>query len=383
MLLAAYVLGTVGWFATAHGLLDWQNRPLGTDFAQVWVAGGEVRLGHPDMPFDNGAHLARQRQVFGPDTAVFTWGYPPYFLAVASLLAALPYLTAFFVWQGLTYALYVAATRAWLPRPGALLPILAFPAVYVNFGHGQTGYLTAALFGGGLWLLERRPLLAGVLLGLLAFKPQLGLMIPVALIAGGHWRAVLAAGATIAAMTLATWAAFGTETFQAFFDSLAYSRVNGLEYSNTGFYKMQSMFAAMRLLGGTVNFAYVAHGTLLIACAGGLAVLWRGQYDMRLKAAGLLVAALLATPYGFDYDLMLLGPALAALVSLGLETGFRPWEKVLLAEAWAVPLIARGVAEVTLTPIGLLSLLALFLVVLSRSMIADPLVVTSDTAAHP
>jgi hypothetical protein len=203
----------------------------------------------------------------------------------------------------------------------------------------------------------------------------------VALIAGGNWRAVLAAGATIVAMSLATWGAFGTETFQAFFDSLAYSRVNGLEYSNTGFHKMQSMFAAMRLIGASVTFAYVAHMTLIIACAGALALLWGGRHDMRLKAGGLLVASLIATPYGFDYDLMLLGPALAALVSLGLEKGFRPWEKSVLAGAWAVPLVARGVAQVTFMPIGLLMLLALFLMVMLRTVAADRLVPTASHAA--
>jgi hypothetical protein len=371
MLLVGYLLGTLGWFATAHGLLDWQDRPLGTDFAQVWVAGGEVLSGHPDMPFDPVAHLERQRETFGSSTAVFTWGYPPYFLAVAAGLALLPYLAALLLWQGATLVLYLRASRAWLPDARAILPILAFPAVYVNFGHGQTGFLAAALLGGGLFLLERRPYLAGALFGLLAFKPQLGLMIPVALLAGGYWRAILGATAAVLVMTLASWFAFGTETFLAFFDSLAYSRINGLEYSNTGFFKMQSLFAAIRLIGGNVPLAYAAHMTLVVVISGGLAVLWHGRHDMRLKAAGLLVTSLLATPYGFDYDLVLLGPALAAMVSLGLEQGFRPFEKSLLLAAWAMPLVARTMAMTTLVPLGLFALLGFFLLIMGRSLSPD------------
>ena len=381
MLLVAYVLGTAGWFATADGLLDWQDRPLGTDFAQVWVAGKEVLAGHPDMPFDPVAHLERQREIFGASTAVFTWGYPPFFLAVAAGLALLPYLSAFFLWQGASFALYAAATRRWLPQPQAALPIFAFPAVYVNFGHGQTGFIMAALFGGALWLLDRRPIVAGIMIGLLAFKPQLGVLIPVALMAGGYWRTILAAAATVLAMIAASWFAFGPETLQALFDSLAYSRVNGLEYSNTGFHKMQSMFAAMRMLGGSVPFAYAAHGALLVAIAAGLAVIWHGRSDFRVKAASLLVTSLLATPYGFDYDLMLLGPAIAALVSLGIEQGFRPFEKSLLLCAWAMPLVARVVAEATLTPMGLITLLGLFLLVMGRSLSPGAAAVPSPSAS--
>ena len=66
----------------------------------------------------------------------------------------------------------------------------------VCLGHGQTGFLTAALLTGGVLCLERREALAGILFGLLAYKPQFGLLIPLVLVAGGYWRAIAAAGAT-------------------------------------------------------------------------------------------------------------------------------------------------------------------------------------------
>src|SRR4029077_20364009 len=74
-----------------------------------------------------------------------------------------------------------------------LLLALAFPAVLINVGHGHNGFLTAALLGGGLVVLDRRPLPAGILFGLMAYKPQFGLMIPIALAAGGYWRSFAAA----------------------------------------------------------------------------------------------------------------------------------------------------------------------------------------------
>ena len=366
MLVAAYVLGTLVWFGSARGLLDWQDRPLGTDFAQVYASGTLVLDGRPAAPFDNAAEFARQREIFGEKTAIFTWGYPPFFLPVAALLACFPYLVAFFLWQGATLAAALAAFRRVLPEKEAMLPALAFPAVYVNFGHGQTGFAIAALFTGALVSLGSRPLLAGLLFGLIAFKPQLGVLAPLALAAGGCWRAFAAAAATVVAMTLATWAAFGSQTWLAFLDALPELRHGGLEYSNTGFHKMQSLFAAIRLSGGSVELAWAAQGALVLALAACVVAVWRSTADGRLKSATLLAASALATPYGFDYDMTLLGPAIAFVTAHALRDGFQPWEKSLLALAWSTPIVARGVAEATHVPLGLLATLALFAVILHR-----------------
>src|SRR5207237_2691224 len=98
-----------------------------------------------------------------------------------------------------------------------LLLALAYPAVFVNLGHGHNGFLTAALIGFALVNLDTRPILAGILFGLLAYKPQFGLMIPLVLFATGRWRAVVAAGATVGLLALAATLAFGFDTWHAFF----------------------------------------------------------------------------------------------------------------------------------------------------------------------
>ena len=105
-----------------------------------------------------------------------------------------------------------------------LLLALAFPAVFVNLGHGHNGFLTAALLGFALVNLDRRPVVAGILFGLLAYKPQFGLMIPLVLLATGRWRTMLAAAATVAALALAVTLAFGLDTWRAFFDSAGFTR---------------------------------------------------------------------------------------------------------------------------------------------------------------
>ena len=207
-----------------------------------------------------------------------------------------------------------------------------------------------------------------MLFGLLAYKPQFGVVLPVALLAGLYWRAIIAAAATVAAMTLATLAAFGPATWLAFRDSLAFTRTVVLEQGSTGWEKIQSAFSAVRMWGGGIGAAYAVQTAVTLLVLAGLAWLWaRRGADWRLRAAAVLPAALLTTPYCLDYDMMLLGPALALLVAHGLARGFAPWERTVLAAVWCAPLLARMVAAVTLVPLGLLSMLALFGLVLARA----------------
>ena len=367
LLILSYAIGLTGLFLTLNGVLDRSDRPFGSDFAGLYAAGVMVADGTPAAPYDLAAFIARQQALFGAQTAVFSWNYPPFFLAVSRALASLPYLPALVVWQGVTLALYLAMLRGWLKPPFALLGGAAFPAVFVTLGHGQVSFLIAALFGGALLALERRPLLAGALFGLIAIKPHFGLLIPFALMASGRWRAFAAASLMVTAMTLAALAAFGQETFAAFFESLTFSRVYGVEHSNTGFHKLQSAFAAVRLLGGSVGLAYGLHGLVMAMVLAATVWIWRGQADGRLKAASLMTGALLATPYVFDYDLLLLAPAMAALVSHDLERGFRPFEKSFLALAFAMPILARQIAMTVFIPAGVLTTLILFALIVAKA----------------
>jgi hypothetical protein len=237
----------------------------------------------------------------------------------------------------------------------------------VNLGHGHNGFLTAALFGGALTLLDRRPVVAGVLFGLLAYKPQFGLMIPLALAASGRWRCFTAAAATVALLTLATTLAFGASVWDAFAASLRFTREVVLEQGDTGWHKIQSIFAWARMWGGSLALAYGLQAAATVAVGAALVWLWRGAAPFALKAAGLCFAAILATPYALDYDLMLLAPAVAFLAADGLARGFAPWQKTTLAALWLVPLLARSVAQATLVPLGVPLMLAAFVLVLRQA----------------
>ncbi len=357
---------------TAKGLVDLQGRPLGTDFSSFYSAGTYVLDGNAQAPYDLARQHAREQAIFGTATPFYSWFYPPFFLFITAALALLPYGAALVTWQVVTLAFYLLAVRAIVfpslrlreedqdegaTAPSTASPIvflvaLAFPAVLVNLGHGQNGFLTAALLGGGLALLNARPVAAGLLFGLLAYKPQFGLMIPLALAAGGYWR---------------SFAAFGADVWRAFFDSTHFMRSVALEQGDLGWYKMQSAFAWARMWGAPIVVAYALQALLVAGLGAAVVWQWRSHTAYPVKAASLCVATILATPFAFDYDMMLLAPAIAFFVADALRRGFGPWEKTALAALYLTPIVARTFAQWTLVPLGVPVMIVTFFLLLRRS----------------
>ena len=237
---------------------------------------------------------------------------------------------------------------------------LAFTAVFVNLTHGHNGFLTTALVAGALSQLDRRPWLAGLLFGLLAYKPQFGVMIPLALAAGAYWRSFAAAAGTVLGLAVAVTLLFGPEVWTAFLASTHFTRVVVLEQGSTGFEKIQTFFSQVRFLGGPVTLAYAAQAAISLLAAIVLVRLWRGPARFGVRGAALCLATLLGTPYLLDYDLMLLAPALLLLAAEGRKRGFQPFELSLLTFLWLVPLAARNLSAAThilLVPFAILALL--------------------------
>ena len=234
----------------------------------------------------------------------------------------MPYAQAFALWVFGTFPAYLVAIRAIVGDRIGYLLAAAFPAVLANFLAGQNGFVTAGLIGGGLVLLEEQPVLAGVLIGLLSYKPHLGLLFPLALIAGGYWRAFFTAAITAALMALASWAAFGSDTWHAFFASIGHTSQAFLSQGWADFSKLQTAFGLTRMLGGSEPLAWTSQIVVALAAAGANVVLWRSRADYAIKAAALATGAMLATPYLYMYALVVLAVPLAFLFRLGRVRGF-------------------------------------------------------------
>jgi hypothetical protein len=370
ILLGICVIAMAGWIAMSDGLIDRNGKPIGTDFSNVYAAGALTLKGRPAEAYVPSLQHAAEKAVFGGrEVPFYGWHYPPFFFAVAVVVAAFPYAWGLAIWLAASFAAYLAAMRAILPRTDTLLIAAAFPAVFVNIGHGQNGFLTAALLGGALQLLDRRPWLAGVLIGGLAYKPQFGVLIPVALLAGGRWSTIGAAIATVAALLALSLVTLGGGVWHAFADSMTFTQTVVLEQGDTGWEKIQSVFSAVRMWGAGVHLAYAVQSALALMLAASLAWLWHSDAAFELKAAGLATASLLVTPYVLDYDLVVLAVAIAFFARHGLNRGFRDFEISLLAAAWTVPLLTRGVAGLTGIPLGMLLLLTFYVFIVRRALL--------------
>ena len=373
-LLGFCVVATLGWIALSDGLIDRNGKPIGTDFSSFYAAGSLALDGHAADAYTPAAHYAREQRLFGENTPYYSWNYPPVFLLVAAPLALLPYPLALALFQAAGLALYllvIAAILAPARRRNSFiarnwLPVAAaFPAVFINLGHGQNGFLTAGLLGAALVTLEQ-PVLSGLCIGLLAYKPQFALVIPVALLAAARWGVIASAALTVAALIAMSWFCFGIDSWTAFLASTEMSRKVLLEQGSVGFEKLQSAFAAVRLWGGSVPLGYAVQGLVSALAVLATAWAWRVSDDRALKAALLVTATALASPHMLDYDLVLLAPALAFLTLAIREDGARDYERTMMALVWITPLLARSVAGLTGIPLGLLATLALFALIMRR-----------------
>ena len=327
---ALFVINAV-FFPTAFfahwWIFDENGLGIPTDFVNVWSAGRLVLDGHPALAYDWDIQKQVQVAVLGRSyEGNFAWHYPPPFLLVAALLAHFPYAVAFIGWAAISLVPYLAVMRAIVGRSFGLLLAVAFPVVLTNTLVGQNGFLTASLIGGALYLMPMRPVLAGICLGLLSYKPQYGLLFPLVLIAASQWTVFFTAGAVAVAMALASWLAFGTESWQAFFHWMPMFSQAFLTEGRAPWGKMQSIFALVRYFGGAEQLAWVFQWVLSGAVALLLAMIWRSRISYPLKAAALAAGTLLITPYLFLYDLMVLAIAVAFLVRIGLSRGFQRYE---------------------------------------------------------
>ena len=253
--------------------------------------------------------------------------------------------------------------RAIVGRPFGWLLAAGFPMVFNNTLVGQNGFLTAALIGGTLYLMPVRPILAGVCLGLLSYKPQYGLLFPIVLIAASQWTVFFTAASVAVAMALVSWLAFGTESWQAFFHWMPMFSQAFLTEGKAPWWKLQSLFSLVRYLGGTEQLAWAFQWVLTAAVAVLLVLMWRSRIRYSLKAAALAAGTLLTTPYLFIYDMMVLAVPVAFLVRIGLRSGFRAYELPALGCALALVVSFDFFGQ----PVGLFATLIVASLVLRRA----------------
>jgi len=365
----ALIVGQLVYLIASYVQGSWLVLPEGghvpTDFVNVWAAGQLVLQGNPAAAYDWPTHKAMEVVALGhPFKGYFGWHYPPTFLPVAALLAMMSYVPAQIIFLVSTFCAYVFCLRGIVGDRSGYFLAAAFPAILANCMAGQNGFLSAALLGGVLLMLVERPILAGVLLGFLTYKPHLGLLFPIVLAASGHWRTFITAGIVAALMAFASWGAFGSETWTAFYANIGHTSQAFLSDGWADFGKLQTAFGLVRTLGGSEPLAWSVQGAIALIAAGAIAALWRRRVNDDLKAAALGAGALLATPYLYTYDLMVLAVPLAFLWRLGRARGFLKHELAGIGFACLLVLIFPFVTA----PVGFAAVLVVAALIARRAL---------------
>src|SRR6185437_2679218 len=248
VLLIVEIVALIVIAAGTYGAYVHLDEPSSTDFISFFAAGRLADVGTPWLAYDPAAHRAMERAIFGDPHLPYAYFffYPPTYLVVCAVVALIPsYLLAFALWGVATGALFVAALYRIVRDRRLVVALLSFPAALITVGIGQNSLLTAGLIGFGTYLVDRKPVAAGLLWGALIYKPHLAMMMPIALLAGRNWRAFIAMAASAAAISL-LW--FGAGTWQAFFTE-AQSAASSFTTGRVGFAGLVSLFSAARLLG--------------------------------------------------------------------------------------------------------------------------------------
>jgi hypothetical protein len=330
------------------------------DFCWFWVSGKFAAMSDPSRIYDRAIYAAAQNIYYRPGECLWLlhqYVYPPIFLFFTYPLGLMPYPAAFAVWAGATLVFYLMAVYVIIPRPTALIAALTPAAVLKNIQLGHNGFLTAGLFGLSLVLVERRPWLSGVFLGLLTYKPQFGVLFPLALLASRNWRALASAAATSLALAAAAALAFGFRTWPGFIASL-FDRTSGLSPQQGVELRLESAYGLLHWAGAGARVAWTVHFAVAAGAAVAICSVWAKPIPHSLKASALCIGSLLVSPYVLAYDLCVLPIAVAFLVEDGVSRGFLAGERMLLLAC-----LVALYFDLALAPLGpVVSFVLLFLV---------------------
>lgn len=359
MFVLAYVVSMIALFALTPSMIDSAGKPLGYDFITFWSAGVLTLGGNPVGAFDFKAIAAAQQLAVPGLEKLFLWHYPPTFQLATVPLAMLPYLVSYFVFVGGSLVLFVAGLRPLVPHRDGWIVLLALPGTFICVMHGQNSLISAALLGTAIMTLDRRPVIAGICIGLLAYKPQLGVLFPLVLALTGRWRVMAVAAVTMALFVGLSVLAFGVDLWGVFFRNLSVAR-HVTEAGLLPWGKLPSAFVFLRMLGVPQGEAYAGQIMIAMSAVAVVAFVWWRCGATLLAGAVLVTGTMLLTPYTFDYEMAILAVPLAVIARLLVRHGASDGAKMLLLLLAVSPLAMGTPVDKIGIQVGFIVLLALF-----------------------
>jgi hypothetical protein len=293
---------------------------VGRDFLNFWMYGRAAWMDEPSRFYDLHAYHGALAELLGPGYPGQNWSYPPSVLLLAAPFGRLPYFAALLCWTLAGLGLFLWAVSHRVSERRLLLPIMLSPAAVICLLSGQSSFLTAAMLLTIFACLDRRPLLAGILIGVLTLKPQLGVLFPVMLAASGRWRVFTAAAATAVLIAAATTVLFGP---QAWIDFVT----KGVPIQNlvladparlaTSFYP--TVFMNLRGIDASYAVAMAVQACFTSLAIGAVFIAFRAYHnaDPDFLMTVFMACSIAAVPYLLVYDTLTLCALAAMLLASG------------------------------------------------------------------
>jgi hypothetical protein len=326
------------------------------DFGTLWSAGALARAGQLRTLYTPDLFQAWKTAAFGHPLIANPWIYPPTILPLGLLLSRIPVPAAFLLWDFVSLAAMILLLRRCGLSSVAAVLCAASPAELLDLIYGQYGGITGCLMFAALMMSEARPVLAGVLLGLVTIKPQAGLAAPFALLARRNWRALAAGFCMFGALAVLPVFWLGPDCWLWLF-----TRVGGVArriadapfgsgYQLTGI----SVFWMLRSFGCDVAVSYAGQIAAALLSITAVYRLWRTKHlERRAVVALTMLLTLFITPYGYSVDLVGYSIALVTLAP-ARGGGMTLIEGLLWLWPGCAPLIT-ALTGVLLTPVFILA----------------------------
>ncbi len=355
-LLSVYAVGFSKYWLGFDDLVGPGGQPFGHDFYCFWTASNLVLSGNLETVLNPEAFQLALDNGLPGQVAIYPWNYPPTYLLIVTPLALLPLWLSYFVFMGGTFAAFYWALRRFFPRPEVLWLLLLSGIPSMNMAYGQNGFLTAALMAVALKaVLDRQVIIAGLALGLLTFKPHLGLLIPVALLAARQYKMIISAALSTFGFAALAALAFGPEAWMAFFNA-TFSMSGTVAEGGLPWWHQPTVYGMMRGMGFDGLTGTLVQGGVSLAMVAMIWQVWRKSVSP-IGVAILMPASILASPYLLVYDLMAMSICAIVWARLAIENdNWRPYERfVLMASIVGSILLALGAQHgvVQLTPFAL------------------------------
>ncbi|WP_309661597.1 glycosyltransferase family 87 protein [Sphingomonas sp.] len=321
VLFVAYGVVYVTGLDFTHGLpRDGKLHVVGRDFLNFWMYGRAAGEPNPGRYYDLATYWAATDAITGPGYPQQLWSYPPTVMLLAAPFGLMAYLPALALWTAIGIAIFIFGLRLWTRDPRYIVPLLLSPAAIFGLVSGQLALVVTAAMLAVLRWRETRPLLAGVTLGLLTLKPQLGLFFPVLLLATRSWKIIAAAAVTGIGLALITGLIWGSDVWFAYLNHGIANQTQILTDSeNLSELHMATLFINARSAGLTIAAAGAVQA---VASVLAVVLVWitfarRPPADDLRANAIFLACAAFGTPYMMSYDTLPLVVAMVLLMPMG------------------------------------------------------------------